>query len=149
MNKPNLFLSEHPFAVHKVNVMNGKYHLRIGVQFIIKHGYNRSCKFEMNAAVQLIHNKNSALFKCLNHITCHRRYLLCSCGIKYHAWYMNSLVGRNQTDLIHNLIRNIQHFLFWFFIILIHFNLNFIHIHILKVIHIQVCVLDKIPNFFL
>ena len=82
MNKPNLFLPEHSLAIHKINIMNCKYHLCIRIQFVIKHRYNGSGKLKMNTAIQFIYNKNSALFKCLNDITCNSRNLLCSCRIK-------------------------------------------------------------------
>ena len=62
MNKPYLFFAEHFFAIHQVDIMYSEYHLCIGIQFIIKHGNYRSGQFKVNAAVQFVHDKNSALF---------------------------------------------------------------------------------------
>ena len=36
MNKPNLLLSKHSLAIHKIYIMNCKYHLCTRIQFIIE-----------------------------------------------------------------------------------------------------------------
>ena len=56
MNKPNLLLSKHSLAIHKIYIMYCKYHLCTCIQFIIKHSNNRPGKLKMNTAIQLIHD---------------------------------------------------------------------------------------------
>ena len=62
---------------------------------------------------------------------------------------MDALICGYQSDLIHNILRNIKHFLIWLFVTFTSFQLYLIHIHIFKIIHIQVCIFYELNNFLL
>ena len=147
MNKPYLFFAEHFFAIHQVDIMYSEYHLCIGIQFIIKHGNYRSGQFKVNAAVQFVHDKNSALLNSLYDITCKGSNLFCSRRVKKYTGNRNPSINGYQSDLIHNLFGDIKSLFLRFLLVRIHFYANILHIHIFKIIHIQVRILDELHYF--
>nr|WP_242861186.1 transposase [Acetivibrio ethanolgignens] len=55
----------------------------------------------------------------------------------------------NQSNLIHNIFWNIKYFLVRLFITSASFQLYLIHVHIFKIIHIQVCIFYELYNLSL